>query len=146
MVERKLAEAHEHYQSVLHNPDKTRQALLIATIELQHAHWAVDQHKSRRILSKAERIALDIPSHQEKPSWWRNDGDEYEPPVLYWLSEKGRQAVANLIRDERRKTWEWRIKVLTPILTILVSILGLLIALITLFVKVNESSSKIKLW
>lgn len=59
------------------------------------------------------------------------------PPVLYWLSEKGRRAVANLIRDERRKSWEWRIKVLTPILAILVSVLGLVIALVSLLLKAS---------
>ena len=142
ILERKLQDAHDEYQFVLHNPEKTRQALFIATIDLQHAQWALDRHKSSLIISKAERIALDIPSHQEKPSWWRNDGDEYEPAVLHWLSEKGRQGVANLIRDERRKTWECRIKVLTPILAILASVLGLTIALITLFIKVSESRLK----
>jgi hypothetical protein len=87
------------------------------------------------ILWKAEKLALDVPSHEEKPSWWRDDAENGEQAVLRWLSEKGRQGVANLIRDERRKTWEWRIKVITPILTILVSVLGLLVALISLLTK-----------
>ena len=142
MLERKLQEAHDEYQSVLHNPNKTRQALLIATLELQSAHWALEQSSSYRRLTNAERMGLDIPSHLEKPSWWRNDSENGEPPVLYWLSEKGRRAVANLIRDERRKTWEWRIKVLTPILTILVSILGLAVALITLLIKTHQSPAR----
>lgn len=134
MLERNLARAHENYQSVLHNPNKTQQALLVATWELQGATWALDQHKSREILWRAEKLALDIPTHQEKPSWWRDDSENGEEPVIRWLSDKGRQGVSNLIREERRKTWEWRIKVITPILTIVVSILGLIIALLALLI------------
>ena len=80
-------------------------------------------------------MALGVPTYQEKPDWWRDDSDNGEEPVVRWLSEQGRQGVSNLIRDDRRQTWEWRIKVITPILTILVSILGLIVALITLLSK-----------
>jgi len=97
--------------------------------------WALEQHKSRTILWKAEKLALDVPSYQERPTWWRDDSENGEEAVIRWLSEKGRQGVSNLIHDERRKTWEWRIRVITPILTILVSILGLIVALITLLPK-----------
>ena len=142
MLERKLAQAHDEYQAVLHNPHKTQQALLVATYELQAAHWSLDQHKSRIILWKAEKLALDVPDHEEKPSWWRDDSEDNEEPVIRWLSEKSRQGVANLVRDERRKTWEWRIKVLTPILTILVSVLGLIVALIALLTKISDSKPK----
>jgi hypothetical protein len=55
-LERNLARSHADYQSVLHNPNKTKQALLVATFELQGCHWALDQHKSRAILWKAEII------------------------------------------------------------------------------------------
>jgi hypothetical protein len=72
-------------------------------------------------------LALDVPNYHEKPTWWRDDSENGEEPVIRWLSEKGRQAVANLIRDDRRKTWEWRIKIITPILTILASMLGLIV-------------------
>ena len=142
MSEQKLQEAHDQYQSVLHNPDKTQQALLIATLDLQHAHCALDREKSWVLISKAEKLGVEIPNHDEKSSWWRNDSEFGDPPVQYWLSEKGRRAVANLIRDERRRTWEWRIKVLTPILTVLVSVLGLVIALITLFVRFGASPTR----
>jgi len=136
-LEQKLAQAHEDYQSVLHNPNKTKQALLLATFELQGCQWALDQHKSRAILWKAEKLALDVPNRQEKPAWWRDDSEDGGEPVIRWLSEKGRQGVSNLIRDERRKTWEWRIKVFTPILTILVGFLGLIVALVTLLSKIK---------
>jgi len=80
-------------------------------------------------------LALGVPTYQAKPDWWRDDSDNGEERVVRWLSEQGRQGVSNLIRDDRRQTWEWRIKVITPILTILVSILGLIVALITLLSK-----------
>ncbi len=141
-LERNLARAHEDYQSVLHNPNKTKQALVLATLELQGCHWALDQHKSHAILWKAEKLALDVPNYQEKPAWWRDDSENGEEAVIRWLSEKGRQGVSNLIRDERRKTWEWRIKIFTPILTILFGMLGLIVALVTLLSKFSESRSK----
>lgn len=142
ILERNLARAHEVYQAALHNPNKTKQALLVATFELQSCHWALDQHKSRVILWKAEKLALDVPSHEDKPSWWRDDSEAGENPVLRWLSEKERQGVSNLIRDERRRSWEWRIKVFTPILTILVGMLGLIVALFSLLIRLAEPASK----
>lgn len=78
---------------------------------------------------------MDVPNHSEEPTWWRDDSENGEEAVLRWLSEKGRQGVSNLIRDERRKNWEWRIKVITPILTILIGILGLIVALVSLLTK-----------
>ncbi len=63
-LERNLARSHADYQAVLHNPNKTKQALMVATFELQGCHWALDQHKSRAILRKAEKLALDVPNYQ----------------------------------------------------------------------------------
>ena len=142
ILERNLSRAHDEYQSVLHNPNKTQQTLLIATYELQSAHWALDQHKSRLILWEAEKLALDVPSQEEKPSWWRDDSENGEEPGIRWLSEKGRRGVGSLVRNERRQTWEWRVKVLTPILTIFVGLFGLLITLMTLMIKLTESRPK----
>ncbi len=141
-LERNLAQAHENYQIVLRNPNKTQQALLLATFELQGCMWALEQHKSRAILWKTEKLALEVPNYQEKPTWWRDDSENGEEAVVRWLSERGRRGVSNLIRDERRKTWEWRIKVITPILAILLSMLGLIVALITVLTKLSESGSK----
>lgn len=90
MSERKLQEAHDNYQSVLHNPNRTQQALIIATIDLQHARWALDRHKSQILLSKAERLGLDIPTPQEKSSWWRNDGEFGDP--LFCIGYPSRDA------------------------------------------------------
>jgi len=52
--------------------------------------------------------------------------------VKITLNQKGRDKVRKLIRDERRKNIEWLIKTIGPILTITVSILGLIVALVSL--------------
>jgi hypothetical protein len=47
--------------------------------------------------------------------------------VKITLNENGRDKVRKLIKEERRKNIEWLIKVIGPILTITVSIWGLLL-------------------
>ena|ERR1051326_3967317 len=85
------------------------------------------------VLEKAERYAIEIPTEQEKPSWWERS-DEYGESIR-WLSPIGRTAVLKLVQEEKRRIIEWRVKVLAPILSALISLLGLVIALITVLKK-----------
>lgn len=138
ILRRKLEESHKRYQSVLKDSDRSHQALVLAVFDLQGHTHALQQFESRHVIWKAERLAVEVPDLKEKPTWWTDDGENGTPATFRWLSERGRLGVLRLIREERRKTWEWRIKVLTPILTILVGILGLLVALVSLLLKVGE--------
>jgi hypothetical protein len=137
-MRRNLAQAHEKYQSVLRDQTRTKEALFIAGLDLESYLHILEQFESGVVIYKAERLAVDVPNQQERPTWWTHNYDDDTQPVYYWLSKVGRLGVLRLIREERRKTWEWRIKVLTPILTILIGILGLLVALVSLLLKLIE--------
>lgn len=137
-LRRKLEESHKRYQSVLRDSHRTKQALLLAVFDLQGRTHALQQFESRHVIWKAERLAVEVPDIKEKPTWWTDDSESGTPATFRWLSERGRLGVLRLIREERRRAWEWRIKILRPILTILVGILGLLVALVSLLLKLGE--------
>lgn len=80
---------------------------------------------------KARELGVEIPRNN---TWWYNDNDDGSLPpedVSYYLINLGKTAVKKLIREERRKNIEWWVKILTPVLGALISLLGLIIALIT---------------
>jgi hypothetical protein len=86
------------------------------------------------ILNKARRRAIEIPNRQDKPHWWSNDNDDGSMPgwvVTYWLNQFGRTGLAKLINEERKRNVEWWVKIATPLLTALISLLGLVVALVT---------------
>jgi lipopolysaccharide export LptBFGC system permease protein LptF len=51
--------------------------------------------------------------------------------VTDWLSDAGGIGAAKLIRQERRTNAEWWVKIVTPLLAALISLLGLVVALVT---------------
>lgn len=91
--------------------------------------------ESTVLIRKAEAMAVQIPSKSDKPSWWDGDhpADEEELQVAHadWLSPIGIVGLRKLIRGERRKTVEWWVKIATPVLAALISLLGLVVALVT---------------
>jgi hypothetical protein len=141
-MRRNLAQAHDKYQSVLRDPTRTQEAFLLATFDLQEYTHILEQFESRHVIFKAERLGVDVPNNEERPTWWTRSYDDDPKLVYYWLSERGRVGVLRLVREERRKTWEWRIRVLTPVLTILLGILGLLVALVSVLLKLGEPTAE----
>ena len=94
----------------------------------------LDTFESNLVMRNARRLALEIPSHDEQPTWWTdNSGDPTVPPnsISRWLSATGRVRVSKLVQEERRKSVEWWVKIVAPILAALISLMGLLVALIT---------------
>jgi hypothetical protein len=83
--------------------------------------------ESRLAFLEAKNLGIDLRG-EEHPDWWL-DGESDE------LSETGLGAVSRMIREERRRTAEWWIKVVTPVLALLVSLFGLLVAAVSLAVR-----------
>ena len=48
-----------------------------------------------------------------------------------WLSEIGQAMVTRLIADDRKKNIEWWMKIVIPLLTLMISLMGLIVALVT---------------
>ena|SRR6266404_6167737 len=111
-------------------PDEDQEAKNNRKQELAFLQLEADVFESSILERKAEALAMEVP---DRPDWW-----EHEVPNghLRWLTDKGKRGVKIMIRQERRKRIEWWVKIITPILTIIVSLLGLVIALVTISSKI----------
>jgi len=84
---------------------------------------------TRVLLEKATRYGIEVPAN---PAWWNDDayaqlqGDLVERA----LTEFGHATLTKLVREERRKNIEWWVKIITPVLAALISVLGLIVALV----------------
>jgi hypothetical protein len=95
-----------------------------------------DQHsnqleffESLLLIDKAERFGIDIPDRKD---WWSNDnipGDLSPDDVTWWLSQKGRIGLANLIKLERRKDFEWWLKIIAALTGLGGVLIGIISAL-----------------
>jgi hypothetical protein len=83
------------------------------------------QVESALLLLKANDLGVEYPTQSQKPEWWTSD--ESEP----YLSEQGRIGIRKLIRDERRQNIDWWVKTVTPLVGALISLIGLIVALVT---------------
>src|SRR5215213_5633366 len=81
-----------------------------------------DQHvnqfeffESMLLIDKAERLGIDIPDRKD---WWSNDNIHSDLPpddATWWLSQKGRTGLANLIKQEKRKERQWWLKIIAAL-------------------------------
>lgn len=98
--------------------------------ELYPLKERLDSIETKRLTSKAQRLGIDLPA---KPQWWWDDSEALGPEdANYYLTDIGKAGVTKLIRDERRKNIEWQVKTITPIIGALISLLGLIVALVTI--------------
>ncbi len=102
-------------------------------IDYQREHkrmWidSIDTHKLQKKLTKR---GIELP--RDKPSWWYTDMhwdlDPAEAPE--YLSPVGKAGATKLIREDRRETIKFWMKVLTLILTVLTGLAGAIIGIIT---------------
>jgi|GEM_PF-2187368 len=93
----------------------------------------LERVRSTATLNEAHRLAIEVPSAQEKTAWWSNDYEDGMPDeaVTEWLSEGGELGVTKLIKEEKRKNIEWWIRIITPLVAAAISLLGLIVALVT---------------
>jgi len=90
------------------------------------------------LLTTANRLGVDIPTHEEKPSWWSSNsskGMDFGSATVYWLSDAGEAGLSKLIRQEKRKNVEWWIRTVGSIVGLLTGLLGALIGVIALLKK-----------
>lgn len=94
--------------------------------------------ESEVLTNQARSLGIEIPNRKD---WWFDDYDEQieagVPSELLddvgsqWLSSTGRLMVSSMIRKERRQSVEWWVKIITPLLAAIISLLGLVVALVT---------------
>ena len=135
-----IKERREVLRSEQHaNPNRqTEAALRELRPGLRLAERNLEQFESRLLVKEALRRGIAI---SKDADWWTNDRVDYEghgfeeqfinDMYTTWLSETGRAIVIRLIADDRKKNIEWWVKIVIPLLTILISLMGLIVALVT---------------
>ncbi|HEX8475041.1 MAG TPA: hypothetical protein VF666_13510 [Pyrinomonadaceae bacterium] len=90
----------------------------------------LDAIETERLTKKAHRLGIELPSNS---NWWWSDIEHVSSPdeATFYLTDIGKAGVSKLIRDEKRKNIEWWVKTITPILGALISLLGLIVALVS---------------
>lgn len=90
----------------------------------------LDAIETERLTKKARQLGIEIPSTR---TWWWDDLDYVSSPgeATFYLTDIGKAGVSKLIREEKRKNIEWWVKTITPILGALISLLGIVVALIS---------------
>jgi hypothetical protein len=129
-LEEEIFEA-QKMQMLLH-PNHEEQVALASKV--RRLKWYLATLESSTVINRARQYNIEIPPSQDKPSWWTNnylDRENGAEPTE-WLSAVGRSGLSKLIREERRKNIEWWVRTLTPIVTALISLLGLVVALLSL--------------
>jgi len=89
-------------------------------------HKPIRQIESALLLKEALHLGIEYPTSDQKPEWWNNTSDGQ------WLTHRGQIGLNKLIREERRKNIEWWVKIVTPLIGAAISLIGLIIALITI--------------
>jgi hypothetical protein len=121
------------------NPNaETEKELRSLRPTLTHAERALEQFESKLVLQEARRRGITV---SKDTDWWSTDRGDYdnhgwEPQFVddmttYWLSGIGRAMVTRLIKDDRKKNIEWWVRIVGPLIAAAISLLGLVVALVT---------------
>jgi hypothetical protein len=91
----------------------------------------LDRLITKALVKKAYKLRIDIP----EDCWHEVKDPEFPGFVALdrFLQERGQQTVAKLIKKEQRENVEWWVKVLVPILSLIIGILGLVVAGLTVW-------------
>lgn len=106
-------------------------ALSEAQRELAEHQFRLTVFDTNVLSRKAKSLGIEIPRND---TWWWNDNEDGSLPpeaVSYYLTDFGKTSVRKLIKEERRKNVEWWVKIITPLLSALISLIGLFVALTT---------------
>ena len=111
--------------------DEGMEILIACGKKIEPLREELDRLNTKHLVRKATKLGIDIPK-----DCWHYVNDPMFPgfaPLDWYLQENGQRTVARLIRKERRENIEWWVKVLGPILSLVVGILGLLVAGLTVW-------------
>jgi hypothetical protein len=117
---------------------ETEMELINLRAPLKGVQKQLGEFESKLLIDEARRRGISIP---KEPDWWSTDRGDYEghgwqeqfvvDMSTCWLSETGRAMVTRLIKDDRKKNIEWWVKMVAPLLAALISLMGLVVALVT---------------
>lgn len=103
------------------------------TNQLRSRRLRLETIETDRLINKVRRQGIELPSNK---SWWWDDLDDRGPDdYRSYLTNSGKAGVSKLIREERKKSVEWWVKIIMPILSALIALLGLLVGLVSVYRK-----------
>jgi len=113
--------------------------LIKASKDLEPLQEELDRLTTKQLIRRAAQANIEIP----KESWHYVKDPDFPGfmPLDWYLKEPGQRTVQKLLKKERRDNIEWWIKVLGPILSLLVAILGLIVAALTIWISSHPSRS-----
>lgn len=116
------------YYAHLHEQGDKKEAVPIGLIQaLVSAQVELAELETERLIRKARRRGIELP---KEPSWWWEDAEPDGNEVFY-LTDIGRAGVARLIREDKRASIEWWVKITVPVLTAIITLLSLVVALVS---------------
>ncbi len=102
------------------------------SLKLYECNRRINTIETERLLRKATKLGIDFP---DKPGWWWNDIDDEGVNYRNYLTDSGEAGVLRLIREERRKSVEWWVKIIGGVITLLTGLAGSIIGIIAILKK-----------
>lgn len=125
-LERIIQETYSHYEGQFDLSDEGQLRAFLQCVDQEN--WESEKQLSflreKSLRRKAERLAVDI-----EPAWLEEQSGPWGYTVVR-LSERGKVKLGLAIRQARRESWEWWLKVLTPIIMALTALVGTLIGVL----------------
>ena len=131
-LRRELAEITGRYSSRLKAANEEEREAIVNERESEMAgpYILLEMSETDRLLRKVRKLGID---YKSESTWWV----ENEITEQSWLSNVAHAKLRKLIRDERFNIAEKWVKILVPVLTAVISILGLIVALVSV-IKSNK--------
>jgi hypothetical protein len=131
----KEQEAISNAQTDIYSPEYNPEAKpVMVGFEIGSLQRGLADMETNRLTTKARRLGIQLPPEK---NWWLED-EMFEGEIIdgvyegkYFLTEAGMAGVSKLIREERRRSIEWWVKIITPILSAAIALLGLIVALVS---------------
>jgi hypothetical protein len=122
-------------ESQLIKLDKDTDSKVIAVIKskIYKYNRRINMLETDQILEKAESYGIELP--KDKSRWWWDDIDYEGENFRSYLTEAGKAGVKKMIRDERRLTVEWWVKIIVGILAALTGLVGSIIGVLSVLKK-----------
>jgi len=108
--------------------DEEKYQGLISELLMERDFIDIDSLISRRIIRRANRLDLPIPSHRDKEAWEQN-----HTTGAYYLTAKSRADLRSLIRQEKRERFEYWGRWVVLITGLLGTATGLVAVLLSLW-------------
>jgi hypothetical protein len=131
-LKRELAEITRRYSPILKAASEEEREAIMNERESEMAgpYILLEMSETDRLLRKVRKLGID---YKSESTWWV----ENEITEQSWLSNVAYAKLRKLIRDERFNIAEKWVKILVPVLTAVISILGLIVALVSV-IKSNQ--------